>query len=254
MKKAVSATIWGLLWLTFEVAASASTLNIENHNLDVNYGGAFLADLNGMSANSFNVFCVDYRNDVNVPDSYPVAIDTPSVTLADTRYGTTTGFYWNSLVAGAPSTTGMQFGNAYDRYVMAGWLTTQYDFSPGADTGALDVGIQNAIWTLLDVDGVSFTTGNVDAELAAAVNFMTMNPVAFAQLGTQVEIFTSNYTTPGNGDIGADTDLNLNDAGNRYSIGKQEMITVIATPEPAVFVLVGCGLVLIGVVFRRRSR
>ena len=254
MRKAVSAAIWGLLWLALEVGASASDLNIENHNLNVNYGGAFLADLNGMAADSFNVFCVDYRNDVNVPDSYPVAIATASVSLAGTRYGTTTGFYWNSLVGGAPSTTGTQFGNAYDRYVMAGWLTTQFDFSPGANTGALDVGIQNAIWTLLDVDGASFTTGNVGAELAAAINFMTMNPAAFAQFATHVEILTSNYTTPANGDVGAGTDLNLNDAGSRYSIGRQEMITVLAAPEPAVFLLVGCGLVLIGVIFRRRPR
>jgi hypothetical protein len=32
------------------------------------------------------------------------------------------------------------------------------------------------------------------------------------------------------------------------------MITVLAAPEPAVFLLVGCGLVLIGVIFRRRPR
>jgi hypothetical protein len=47
MKKAVSAAIWGLLWLALEVGASASTLNIENHNLDFNYGGAFTTPTNG---------------------------------------------------------------------------------------------------------------------------------------------------------------------------------------------------------------
>jgi hypothetical protein len=246
MKKALSATVAGLLWLAFSVGASATTLTIESQDLNVNYGGSFYSDLNGNASASFNVFCVDYQNEVTVPDTFNVNISVAGVSLADTRYGTTTNFSFNSLVGGAPSASfsGAQFGNAYDRYVMAGYLTTLYDFSPGANTGAVDVGIQNAIWTLLDVDNRSFTTGDVDQELQAAVNFMDTNPTGFANLANEVEIFSSTS-------IAGDNNLNYGTDGDRYQVGQQEMISVNA-PEPAVFALVGCGLVLMGM-FRRRA-
>jgi hypothetical protein len=250
MKKAVSTTIFGLLWLALSVGASATTLYVESQNFPVGSagGGGFLADLTGNAADSFEVYCVDYRNEVNLPDNFYVNIDTPSLSLADTRYGTTTNFYWNSLVAGVPSTSssGAQFGNDYDRYVMAGWLTTQYDHSNG--WSALDIGIQEAIWTLLDVDGTSFADGDVDAELAAAVHFMHGNSAAFALLGSEIEIFTATV-------IGGNTNLDLASGGNRYSVGQQELLTVESSvPEPAVFVLVGCGLVALGVIRRRRYK
>lgn len=250
MKKTLSATIAGLLWLAFSVGASATSLTIESQDLNVNYGGSFYSDLNGNASASFNVFCVDYLNDVTVPDTFNVNVSIASVSLADTRYGTTTNFSFNSLVGGAPSasSSGTQFGNAYDRYVMAGYLTTLYDFSAGANTGDLDVGIQNAIWTLLDVSGRTFTSGDVDQELQAAVNFMDTNPTGFANLATEVVIYSST-------DIAGNNDLNIGAPPDRYEIGQQEMISVnsVNAPEPAVFAMVGLGLLLMGKIRRRRA-
>ncbi len=248
MKKAISATIGGLLWLALSLTASATTMTIESQNFAVGDGGGFLADLNSMAADSFDVYCADYRNYIpGYNNSYPVNISTPATGLDDTVYGTTTTFAYNSIVAGTLSRAGDEFGNAYDRYVMAGWLTTQYDLSNTSDP--INQGIQDAIWTLLNVDGQSFTSADSAADLQAAVNFMNGNPTGFTQIAKEEVIYTST-------NVAGDNDLNPADCdtNSRYSIGTQEMIAVNTTPEPAVFAMVGGGLLLIGVIRRRKTK
>lgn len=240
-------TIGGLLWLALAACGWATSLTIESQPLNIEQGGEFVADLNGNWADPFDVFCVDYRNYVSIPDTYFVNISTPSMSLADTRYGDTADFSWNSISGSYVSASGDEFGDAYDRYVMAGWLTTQYNSDT---TGSQDIGIQNAIWTLLDVNGAKFTSGSVEYWLQQAVDFMNDEPAEFTELASEIRIYTST-------DVASDTLLNPNECNNRYSVGEQEMITVMTspTPEPRVFALVGIGLVALGAlrkgVFRR---
>jgi len=242
MKKSV---ICGLLWLAFSAVGFSTSLTIQSNDLWVDDGGGgFLAYLNGNTSNPLEVYCADYRNYVDPPQTYDVNIDTPNLLapddgLGDTRYGTTTTFTWNSLVGTTISMSGSEFGNAYDRYVMAGWLTTNYDpLNPG---GGQDEGIQSAIWTLLDVDGTSHTEGDVATWLQNAVNFMS-NTAQFNSFAADVRVYSQT-------DISGDNNLNLSSSGNRYATGAQEMIGV--APEPADLALVGCGLLWIGLLRKR---
>lgn len=140
----------------------------------------------------------------------------------------------------------MSLGNAMNRYLLAGWLTTQYDFTPGAGSGARDLGIQNAIWNLLDTNNVNNTDGAVGTWLNNATVWEAgQTAAALTAFASQVRIYTSTNVSP-------NSDLNNNHTGNRYTVGKQEMINVV--PEPGVMMLVGSGLVTLGLLRRRKKQ
>lgn len=201
MKKALITGMGGLLWLASSGISYGTSLTLQQYNFAANDGGGFLAYLNGNTSNPLEVYCVDYQNYVDPPQTYSVNVSTPDLGnpddagLADTRYGTTTVFSFNS-VTGTIINTGAgtyDFGDAYDRYVMAAWLTTQYNLSnPGS---AANDSIQSAIWTLLDTNGAvqipySGTQAQVAGELIDAVEFMS-DTSAFNSFAADVEIFTS---------------------------------------------------------------
>jgi hypothetical protein len=257
MQKVISAAVGGLLSLAcLGIGFASTTFDVYQYNYTADGdGGGFVAYLNGNMSDPLEVYCVDYLNGVEPgpPGTiYPVNIDTPDLGatddgLGDTRYGTTTAFSWNSLSGSTIKSSGSEFGNAYDRYVMAGWLSTQYSSYASGSTDA--DGIQSAIWTLLDVNGATFTAssdGDVTYWLQQAVNFMS-NTSVFNNFASDVRVYTST-------DVSSDDNLNFGTTGNRYQTGYQEMIGVMSTPEPAALALVGCGLVLIGALKRRRRR
>ena len=248
MKWFSKAAVGGLLWLTFSAtAAFGSTLNITSFTENVLDGGQFLANL-GNPAQSFYVYCVDFQNDETSPET--VNISTPNTSTADTgpnfdglantRYGAvpTSAFTYDG--------TGPNALNSAQRYVMAAWLTTQYSFPSGNVTTADDE-IQNAIWTLLNTTGstAGFPYGDVlgtGTYLTQAYTFVTTTPTAaLLQFESEIRVFTSTNTVTYNG------------TGWSPVSGNQEMITVMATPEPATLAMMGAGLLALGL-FRKRMK
>jgi len=228
MRSLIPSTAWGLLWLAFSMAAFGTTLNVTSQPFNVDNGGGFTAYLDNNTGNTFEVFCIDYRNFVSVPESFTVNVDTlPND--ADTRYGTTS--------AGSFSFYGPGL-SALDRYILVAWLTTQFDQSN--PTGDRDKSIQDAIWNLLDVDNVNHNDGSaVSTWVSNAEAWESgLSSQAKADFESQIRIFTS-------------SDVSGTSTPNRYTTGNQEFITV--TPEPMALLLVGTGLLAVGLLRRPKS-
>jgi hypothetical protein len=238
--------VGGLLWLAFNLTAFGDTLYITGYTQDVIDGGQFSANL-GDPNQSFYVYCADYRNGEGTPAAVNLSSPDQSLPfggLANTRYGTTptaSFAYYND---------GKSALSAFDRYVLAGWLTTQYDFSSGVTTS--DDQIQNAIWTLLNTNGTSefpfWDQEGTGTWITQAVSWESSAALAgtLAAFEKSIVIYTST-------DVAGNNDL-TQDAGSRYGIGTQEMIDPqSAVPEPSSVVLLGTGLLAIAW-FRKRLR
>jgi hypothetical protein len=233
MKWFSKAAVGGLLWLSFSAFAFGDTLHITAYTENVIDGGQFTAFLASNPTQQLIIYCVDFQNDeLNVSS---VNVSTPNVTMptsvALTRYGTTPTANFSY------ANTGPGAIDAVERYVLAAWLTTQYNFSSGVTTA--DDQIQNAIWTLLDTDGTSgfpfsdaLGTGTF---LSQAVTwFNTQSSTSVQQFESKVRIYTSTNTTS-------------------TTNGSQEMIGVMSTPEPTTLAMLGAGLLGIGL-FRKRIK
>ncbi len=252
MKSFNKVAVGGLLWLAFSAAAFGDTLYLtQTENVD--QGGQFTGYLTSNPAATLIMYCIDYRNELVTPVSVNVTtLSDAAEVVANTRYGsttTTTASTFDTTVA--PSTY-----TAEQRYAMAAWLTTQYTFTSGVTS--TDESIQGAIWGLLDVQqGSSFTNGgNVPAWVTNAENWLAAE-ISSGQLSSfesTVRIYTASYVAP-------ITDLNQNDSINRYTAeggsglyrDSQEMIGVVAAPEPATLAMMGAGLLAIGL-FRKRTK
>jgi len=246
MKWFSKVAVGGLLWLTFSAAAFGSTLYLTAYTQNVDDGGQFLANL-GNPAQSFYTYCVDFQNLEGSPTT--VNISTPNTSTADTspnfdglantRYGAvpTSMFTYDG--------TGPTAINSAERYVLAGWLTTQFNFSSGVTTA--DDEIQNAIWTLLNTTGTTanFPYGDgagTGTYLTQALNFFNTTPTAaLLQFESEIRIFTATNVVTYNG------------ANWSPVSGTQEMITVMSTPEPATLAMIGTGLLMFGL-FRKRLK
>jgi hypothetical protein len=241
VRSILSAAILGFLGLSSAVAGPMS-LSPDWWTLPVGNGGGFDAVLDGDA--HIAIYCVDYRNHVNLPDHFMVNASTLD-DLSDTRYGTTVQAAF-SLQA-APG--GTNLGDAGNRYLLAGWLITQYDSNW---QGSRDIGIQNAIWSMLDVAGANHTAGDESTWLQNATFWEShATSEQIATMASEITILTSNSVAHLTGD-------------NRYSNGKQEMITIgqpkelvplaqiTETPEPSSAILLGTILLGVALVWRRR--
>jgi hypothetical protein len=243
----IKAAVGGLLWLSFTAVAFAdTTLTINSWPNKVEDGGQFDATLTTpQTTQDLFVYCVDYRNFVSIPNpAYDVNVTDLAVladVTADTRYGMTDPSAFTT--ATVPAT----IGTPQDRYAMAAYLIEQYSFVSG-NAGAIDTEIQNAIWTLLDVNGAVFSqNGGVGNYINQAESWITgLSPTDLLAFENTVTIYTSSS-------VAGNTDLNPNDPYGRYGNNtQQEMIGITSqTPEPATLAMLGIGLVAIGLIRKR---
>lgn len=236
---------WGLLWLAFGASAFATSFTIESQTVNIDGGGQFGAQLGTSPVQDLLVYCADFNNSVDFGLTFDANVGTLPTDLPDTRYGTTPEA--NFTYQDVPGTS-TSLGDALARYTMAGWLITQYDLSPGANTGAQDVGIQNAIWDLLDATGATHNTATSGTWLANAVSWETTeaeNPAALLAFQNSVTIITAS---------------NIADASipGRYTVDNstdQEMMMVSTVPETESLTLVSLGgtLLFLGSLRRRKN-
>ena len=236
MKRLVRAGVWSLLPLAFSSAALATQFTVQSQTYNIDHAGEFSAFVNSDPAHQLFVFCVDYRNYVSPPQTFDANISTlPNVSNA--RYGTTPqgGFSFSTPV---PNPT--IYSDAANRYLLAAWLIKQYSFGPGQNLGNTDIGIQNAIWTLLDVDGSIHNHGDESLWLSNAKTWEAgQTATQLAAFANQVVIYTSSNVADLTG-------------AARYTTGVQEMIGFTAAPEPSALALLGSGLMALGLLRRRK--
>ena len=213
------------------IAAGPMSLSPQSWALPVGNGGGFNATLD---AQNIVIYCVDYRNHISLPDNYMVNDARPN-NLSTTRYGNTA----ESAFSFHTAPNGMSLGDAKSRYLEVGWLITQYDANGG---GARDVGIQNAIWTLLDVAGAIHNAGDQGTWLNNAATWrLTSTPGQIFDVESRIKIFSSTDIAGVGGDA-------------RYVTGRQEMINIEHAPEPSSVILLGTVMTIVGFVGRRKLR
>lgn len=222
----------GLLSLALAGIASASTVTFDSRPFPVDSGGQFGAHLNSDAANSLTIYCVDFSNHVSLGSTYSLAISAPDPShdpssISGANFG---GAAQGSFtLQNAPSTD--TFGDALDRYLEAAWLITQYDLGAGANTGSKDVGIQNAIWNILDT-GATHANGDYTTWENNAANWLkTVGGSGLANFAQTVLIYT-----PSSGGTPAQEMIGFTSSAPPASIA----------PEPTSAALVAIGIALAG--------
>lgn len=252
MKWFSKAAVSGLLWLSFSAFAFGDTIYFTGQTENVENGGQFTADLASNPTQAFPTYCIDDLNDISITNpatGYPVNIvnlsNAASVYMY-TRYGqtaaNTASINASFPVAFSPNTVTVpaSIGTAQDRYAMAAWLITQYNFSGGVTTA--DDQIQNAIWTLLDATGATYTSnGGVGTYITQAETWINgLNSTQLAAFESTVVVYSPTLV------------VGVSDPA-RYTTGWQEQIGFTGTPEPATLAMLGAGLVTIGL-FRKKLK
>jgi hypothetical protein len=252
MKCFSKAAVGGLLWLTFSAVAFGDTLNFTGYTENVEYGGQFTATLSSNPTQTLLVYCIDYADELvngeSVFISTPNPLVSPFAGLANTRYGQTPKSDFSFYNSGSGTlSNGTASLTALQRYVLAAWLTQQYIFPMvSGPTTTADDQIQNAIWTLLTVNGTSgFPFGDSAGDgtyIKKAEQWLGAESASnLAAFESEIRIYTSTNTVPYTG-----VACGLS--------GSQEMITVLdPTPEPASLAMFGVGLLGIGL-YRKRKK
>jgi hypothetical protein len=197
------------------------------------------------------LYCVDFSNDVTIPD-WNIGVNLTPIAAGtqfqdDTRFGDVTSWrpVQDYLPASDPSLsssviTTINNATALERYQMAAYLVSNYAFfnnalptSTEVYSDATDRGIQSAIWAILDptsdlyVSPTSLSdSGNINYWLTKAAQWL---PTANTKAGEQLL-----------GRFVIVSDAKIAGSSNPTQVGIQEFITLV--PEPGFYGVVGVGL------------
>jgi hypothetical protein len=241
--------------ITILVLGSFCALKANPHQLDtINYnyqlangGGGSAATLD--KSLNIEIFCVDFANEIIVPQNNYSANLTPitssGFTAATTRFGSNTS--WRSVTIAddgadsasndAADSTILNAANALGRYQMAAYLISEYN-RPAGNTAANN-GIQTAIWTILDPSSYSAAlfSANPSAALEQAALWYNTTSVA------DRDSYLTNYRIV--------SDSTMTACGPVLCGGFQEQMTVV--PEPRYVGLLLVGLIALFSIHRRKA-
>jgi hypothetical protein len=228
------------------------------------YGGGYLGTVTDTVTNRSTtqlLFCDDFSNDISIP-SGQIAVNISQLTsgsdISKTRFGSVTVANFQTVntpltatQASALSTNtenALNGATALQRYQMAAYLVTLYSFlgdHPATNSyhsDSVSRGIQDAIWTLLDAKGETFTppseslqagqTGDVTTYLTAAANWLSSGDRSFL---SQFSVIT---------------DASMHSLNS----GVQELLLYTPVPEPGYGALLVLALLGLGWTARRHCR
>jgi hypothetical protein len=224
----------------------AHVLDTNSYNFQLNGGGGG-AQATLDKSQPIEIFCVDFANDIYVPQqnysAYLTTI-TGGSDLSVTRFGNVASSDWTQMnTAYIDATDATTIANSTDlgRYQMAAYLVSQYNI-PGGNN-ASNNGIQQAIWDILDPK--TFTTvynTSTDSAIEAAAKWYT--GMGGNGGSSALNTYLANFR------IVSDSTMKSCGAGIALCGGFQEQITVV--PEPRHVALMLMGLLMAGsAVFRK---
>ncbi len=226
------------------------------------YGGGYLGTVTDNVTNTSNtqlLFCNDFSNDVAIPAG-PLAVYVSSLTdnsdISKTRFGAYAVNGYRAIntplmpaqISSLSNATEIALNNAttLQRYQMAAYLVSQYSFlgdhpnSNVVHSDAASRGIQDAIWTLLDANGESYSapSDTLQAGQTGSVTTYLTNAANWLQNGDRS--FLSHYVV-------------VTDASMRgLNSGIQELIMYTPVPEPRFGAVLAIALLAFGWMVRRR--
>jgi len=218
----------GKWWLGFAVAAlciapsaladtSITLTGAGNNPVDGIYVGPYYATVNGVK--NTPVICDDFADEVYINESWGAI--SPSGSIANPTGATFAGQ-----------------ANSGQKYDAVAFLAEQlFALSPSDATYSSDAAkLQYAIWDIFDPNGVSGYLNTIDPTLLASA--ISDANGALAGTYTSGEFSDLSILTP--------------DPGTQPSGDGRPQEFIVRTPEPGTFALLGIGLLMLGILARRK--